>query len=179
MWQGSYSPFGQVTVLTETIDNDLRFPGQYYDQESGLHYNYFRDYDPGMGRYVQSDPIGILRDYFNPRIQNVINPGAPINSSVADIPASLNHIYNYVNQNSVNYIDPFGLAPKGKRPKLTKDMCTMDCQTLQQALIRVCQTMGFAFMACYAEVNQLIVDCIVTGGVEVPECKEEDPCEKK
>ena len=38
---------------------NLRFPGQYYDAETGTHYNYFRDYDPSVGRYAQSDPIGI------------------------------------------------------------------------------------------------------------------------
>ena len=40
--------------------NRLRFIEQYYDSETGLHYNYFRDYDPSTGRYVQSDPIGLV-----------------------------------------------------------------------------------------------------------------------
>jgi RHS repeat-associated protein len=38
---------------------NLRFPGQLFDRESNLHYNYFRDYNPQTGRYVQSDPIGL------------------------------------------------------------------------------------------------------------------------
>ena len=42
-----------------TFDLPLRLPGQYYDAESGLHYNYFRDYDPQTGRYVQSDLVGL------------------------------------------------------------------------------------------------------------------------
>ncbi|MBK6725959.1 MAG: RHS repeat-associated core domain-containing protein [Xanthomonadales bacterium] len=41
---------------------NLRFPGQYLDTESGLHYNYFRDYDPATGRYVESDPVGLRGD---------------------------------------------------------------------------------------------------------------------
>jgi RHS repeat-associated protein len=43
-----------------TFEFPLRFPGQYADRETNLHYNYFRDYDPGVGRYVQSDPIGLM-----------------------------------------------------------------------------------------------------------------------
>ncbi|NYZ70408.1 RHS repeat-associated core domain-containing protein, partial [Endozoicomonas sp. SM1973] len=44
---------GQKTVVS------LRFPGQLADAESGLFYNYFRDYDPTLGRYIESDPIGL------------------------------------------------------------------------------------------------------------------------
>jgi RHS repeat-associated protein len=42
------------------LEFNLRYPGQYYDSATGWHYNYFRDYEPGTGRYVQSDPIGLL-----------------------------------------------------------------------------------------------------------------------
>jgi len=41
------------------FDLPLRFAGQRYDAETGLHYNYFRDYDPNLGIYKQSDPIGL------------------------------------------------------------------------------------------------------------------------
>jgi RHS repeat-associated protein len=41
------------------FDFPLRFPGQYFDRETNLAYNFFRDYDPGIGRYVESDPLGI------------------------------------------------------------------------------------------------------------------------
>ena len=63
-WRWNSVPFGD-SVPEENPQGhgqlvfNLRFPGQYYDQESGLHYNYFRDYDPQTGRYVQSDPIGL------------------------------------------------------------------------------------------------------------------------
>lgn len=59
VWQADYQPFGQVTLPVNQVENPLRFPGQYYDTESGLHYNYMRDYDPQTGRYAQSDPIGL------------------------------------------------------------------------------------------------------------------------
>ena len=59
-WSADYEPFGAATVAPLSITNNLRFPGQYYDAETGLHQNGFRDYDPSIGRYLESDPIGLL-----------------------------------------------------------------------------------------------------------------------
>lgn len=88
VWQWNRDAFGQGQADRD-VDGDgentvirLRFPGQYFDRESGLFYNHFRDYDPKLGRYIQSDPIG-LRGGINR--------------------------YAYVAGNPVNYIDPKGL----------------------------------------------------------------------
>ena len=60
VWSADYEPFGTTNVTVNTLTNNLRFPGQYADSESGLYYNYFRDYNPSIGRYMQSDPIGLI-----------------------------------------------------------------------------------------------------------------------
>ena len=64
VWRAAYEAFGKATP-DENPDGDgtsvtfnIRFPGQYYDAETGLHYNRFRYYDPGIGRYISADPIG-------------------------------------------------------------------------------------------------------------------------
>ncbi len=81
-WQADYNPFGKATMTRETITNNLRFPGQYYDAETNLHYNYFRTYDPSIGRYITSDPIGLSGGF---------------------------NTYSYVSNNPVLSIDPLGL----------------------------------------------------------------------
>jgi RHS repeat-associated protein len=64
VWRWDSDPFG-TTVPNQNPSGvgifvyNLRFPGQYADSETGLSYNYFRDYDPSTGRYVQSDPVGL------------------------------------------------------------------------------------------------------------------------
>ncbi|HFB67074.1 MAG TPA: hypothetical protein ENJ60_16185 [Aeromonadales bacterium] len=59
VWTSNTMPFGQS--LAEVSDGqNLKFPGQYFDGETGYAYNYFRDYDASLGRYIQSDPIGLL-----------------------------------------------------------------------------------------------------------------------
>jgi RHS repeat-associated protein len=68
IWDAAYKPFGGEASVVGSENLDLRFPGQIQDLESGrglaslvmpLHYNYFRDYDPASGRYLQVDPIGL------------------------------------------------------------------------------------------------------------------------
>jgi RHS repeat-associated protein len=58
-WKWDSDPFGTTSAQQVAITYNLRFPGQYFDQETGTHYNYFRDYDPSVGRYVESDPQGL------------------------------------------------------------------------------------------------------------------------
>jgi RHS repeat-associated protein len=73
VWAATYDAFGKATVTTSEIENNLRFPGQYYDAETGYHYNWHRYYDPGTGRYVTTDPIG-LEGGINLRIYAGNNP---------------------------------------------------------------------------------------------------------
>jgi RHS repeat-associated protein len=68
VWRASYEAFGKASISADpdgsiptanpNITFNVRFPGQYYDAESGLHYNRYRYYDPSIGRYISADPIG-------------------------------------------------------------------------------------------------------------------------
>ena len=59
-WAANYSGFGAATVTNSTVTNPVRFPGQYFDSETGLHQNFMRDYDPEVGAYLEQDPYGII-----------------------------------------------------------------------------------------------------------------------
>jgi RHS repeat-associated protein len=89
LWSWDSDAFGLGTPNTDvdgdgvSLDIPLRFPGQVFEAYSNLNYNYFRDYDPNTGRYVQSDPIGL--------------------------DGGLN-TYGYVGANPIIYIDEFGLS---------------------------------------------------------------------
>jgi RHS repeat-associated protein len=83
VWEADYKPYGEALVNSNSeVVNNFRFAGQYFDQETGLHYNYFRYYDPQTGRYLRPDPIGL---------------------------AGGNNLFVYTNANPINFIDPLGL----------------------------------------------------------------------
>jgi RHS repeat-associated protein len=83
VWKvGQQTPFGEFKNITGSITFNLRLPGQYHDSETGLHQNWHRDYNPTLGRYIESDPIGLK---------------AGVST------------FGYVRQNPLRIIDPLGL----------------------------------------------------------------------
>ena len=83
VWGTSYQPYGTTPAIISGIVQNLRFPGQYFDLETGFSYNLNRDYMPNLGRYLESDPIGIA--------------------------GGLN-TFLYANANPGKFVDPFGLS---------------------------------------------------------------------
>ena len=90
VWAASYDVFGQASIITPSptadkpiITSNLRLPGQYEDQETGLHYNWNRYYEPSLGRYLSADPL---------RMDEGVN------------------YYVYVDAQVLSLIDPTGLA---------------------------------------------------------------------
>ena len=86
---GQIEPFGtdlpnENPVNLGAFELPLRFPGQYADKETGLFYNYFRNYDPRIGRYEESDPMGLF---------------AEVNT------------YTYAQASPLTFTDPLGLCP--------------------------------------------------------------------
>lgn len=99
VWRNESDAFGcqlsgeeDEQQFTNILENPLRFQGQYFDEESKLHYNRFRYYDPKQQRFINQDPIGLV--------------------------GGINH-YQYT-PNPVNYVDPFGLLCKEGQAKVAK-----------------------------------------------------------
>jgi RHS repeat-associated protein len=92
VWKVRYKTYGNVAVKeVEEIENNLRFQGQYFDEETGLHYNRFRYYNPNTGQFITQDPIGLLGGVNN---------------------------YQYA-PNPVGWVDPWGLSCKEANYKTT------------------------------------------------------------
>jgi len=94
VWSARYEVFGQARVAG-SFESNLRFPGQYYDHESGLHQNWWREYEAVTGYYTQFDPLETLASYAQ--------------SPWPGFGRSLSENYSYSSNNPVTFFDPSGL----------------------------------------------------------------------
>ena len=81
-----------------------------FDGQAGLHYNYFRDYDPAIGQFIEGDPIGIVKDYRNPALVAALEMLEDYDDPNPD---AINSVYAYVYRNPLDWSDDNGLEPKG------------------------------------------------------------------
>lgn len=94
VWKARYKTYGNLALKeVDEVENNLRFQGQYFDEETGLHYNRHRYYDPSVGQFTTQDPIGLLGGENN---------------------------YQYA-PNPVEWIDPFGLCKENGWNKFRKE----------------------------------------------------------
>lgn len=120
VWQMNASPFGEMALADSSFKQSLRFPGQYADVETGYSYNYFRDYDPSLGRYIQSDPIGLL---------------GGVNT------------FGYVHGNPISLLDPNGLAGIAFESGITIRLGGIFGQGFENAIGRNAYSTGFSLEA--------------------------------
>ncbi|RLB37137.1 MAG: hypothetical protein DRH12_14785 [Deltaproteobacteria bacterium] len=112
VWSANYKPFGEANITTNTIPNPFRFPGQYYDQETGLHYNYFRYYDPGVGRHLRGDPVASIELIFIKQISHRLEKhrfSMGLKSKKMTRLGVLG-LYSYTRNNPETFFDRYGLT---------------------------------------------------------------------
>ncbi|WP_442755786.1 RHS repeat domain-containing protein [Methylocystis sp. JAN1] len=149
VWDVIYSPFGSVSYLWDaTAKLDMRFPGQWFQMESGLAYNWHRHYDATIGRYVQPDPLRVderegeaVGGLVTPAPQLRRSPpmaGDALGANFAPLPPDLIRranfvdgpaLFSYARLNPMVIVDPAGLGGlKGFEEMKVQQFCGQFCQ---------------------------------------------------
>lgn len=108
VWKAHYKTYGNVALKdVEDVENNLRFQGQYFDEETGLHYNRHRYYDPSVGQFTTQDPIGLLGGVNN--YQYAPNPVSwidPLGLTCKEIPENYDPITDSYTGVDINLFSP-------------------------------------------------------------------------
>ena len=162
VWKATYKPFGEAKVdSNSTVVNNLRFPGQYFDEETGLHYNYHRHYHPGIGRYLRPDP-----SHFIQPIETGILYLTPF---LLSTPQEFN-AYAYCTNNPANYLDLLGLCKEvDEESCLVKKTgifarCMSETVATSQYEIELCSVICAAAIATRGVIIPLDLACAVCIG---------------
>jgi RHS repeat-associated protein len=165
VWEADYEPFGEAKIGAQSFSNNYRFPGQYFDSETGLQYNYHRYYDTTTGRYLTPDPIGLAGGI---------------------------NLYIYGLNNPLRFIDPLGreVAPSpgieffepDRPPEIEVAMCYIElgrfkayCRTKAQQIIDTeCkQTFAIRPKQCKEVIQGWYKECVRQTELEFADCVED------
>jgi RHS repeat-associated protein len=120
VWTASYLPFGGLRVSTG-VPLALRFPGQWFQSESGLHQNWMRDYDPTTGRYLQADPLGLVDGasvygYARQSPAMVTDPTGQCPWCVVGVVFGLQMLYDYLSDEDCYTLGDFATSAATNNP---------------------------------------------------------------
>jgi RHS repeat-associated protein len=162
-WRWDSVPFGD-TLANEnpaglgTFTFGLRFPGQYADKETGIFYNYYRDYDPQTGRYIQPDRLGVSGLLVKqgmaaapapPPLERQVVAGSSSTANFSEL-ASIGgqpqatrpdiNLFSYAKQNPLSYADPTGeiSAPGASTPVVPPSSSKLDVPVPESNADNVC-----------------------------------------
>nr|WP_288421496.1 RHS repeat-associated core domain-containing protein [uncultured Acinetobacter sp.] len=131
IWKAEYKAWGECKAEkaksnffedSEIISNNIRFQGQYFDEETGLHYNRYRYYSPYVGRFISKDPIGLLGGHnVYAYAPNPVSWIDPLGLNKDDCPGKKNHYDANSRKEALRKAKQDAKIPQSQQPKMTRE----------------------------------------------------------
>ncbi|MEQ1718034.1 MAG: RHS repeat-associated core domain-containing protein, partial [Hyphomicrobium sp.] len=162
VWNAVWQPWGGAHTLTGAEALTARFPGQWFQLEAGLHYNWHRHYDPSLGRYTQPDPLGFV----DGPSQYAYARSSP---------------YRYVDKNgqAIPPDEPLPNPPSTSQPSLTrKQRCQVQCEASAEIYCQTSAGTRYAWWL-WPLTRKLYENCVERYSYTcyVTECSEDAKCQ--